>query len=142
MKANRSPCVLVVDDSEPCLRICRIALIQAGYQVIAASSVPEALRALAADMPDALVCDLLLGKIGTGLDVVAAVRAAGKKVFCVAVSGLPTDNIRDNAMAAGFDAFLFKPFKPANLVTLLAGAGDQLSASQPDRADSSTSPHA
>jgi len=119
MKANRSPRALVVDDSEPCLRICRIVLTQAGYQVVTASSVPEALRALAAEMPDILVCDLLLGKIGTGFDVVAAIRASGKKVFCVAVTGLPTGEIRDNAMAAGFDAFFYKPFKPAELVALL-----------------------
>jgi|GEM_PF-1674458 len=134
--------VLVVDDSEPCLRICRIALTQAGYLVAAVSSVPEALHALAADMPDVLVCDLLLGTVGTGFDVVAAVRSFGGKAFCVAVTGLPTGEIRDNAMAAGFDAFLYKPFKPDDLVVLLADAGNQCSASQPDRTDSSTSPQA
>ncbi len=139
MKPKR---VLVVDDSEPCLRVSRIALTQAGYQVAAATSVMEALRALAVEMPDILVCDLLLGTVGTGLDVVAAVRGTGEKVFCVAVTGLPTGEIRDNAMAAGFDAFFYKPFKPADLVALLAGAGDQFSASQPDRTDSSTSPQA
>ena len=70
-------------------------------------------------MPDALVCDLLLGTIGTGFDVIAAVRASGAKAFCVAVTGLPASDIRDKAMEAGFDTFLYKPFKPSELVALL-----------------------
>jgi DNA-binding response OmpR family regulator len=115
----KSKRVLVVDDSEPCLRICVIALTQAGYRVSTARSVPDALRALSVEMPDALVCDLLLGTIGTGFDVIAAVRTLGAKIFCVAVTGLPTVQIREDAMVAGFDAFLFKPFKPSELVALL-----------------------
>jgi CheY-like chemotaxis protein len=116
MKSSHPSHVLVVDDSEPCLRICQIVLEQA---VTPARSVPEALLALGHQMPDALVCDLLLGSTGTGFDVVAAVRAADADVFCIAVTGLATREIQEKALGTGFDEFLYKPYKPSRLVELL-----------------------
>lgn len=111
--------VLVVEDSAPCAKLFTIALEQAGFKVTVARSVPDALIELGREMPDALVCDLLLGLLGNGYDVVSAVRSAGAVIRCIAVTGLPADEIEGHALGAGFNLLLRKPFQPSKLVESL-----------------------
>jgi CheY-like chemotaxis protein len=111
--------VLVVDDSEPCLRICRIVLNHAGFDVYEARSVPEAILVIRKQIPDHLVCDLLLGREGNGYDVIAEFRRADGKGFAVAVTALIQPGIEQHARDVGFDAFLLKPYMPHRLVDLL-----------------------
>ncbi len=111
--------VLVVEDSAPCAKLFTIALERAGFKVIVARSVPEALIQLRKEMPDALVCDLLLGLLGNGYDVVTEVRSTGAMIRCIAVTGLPASEIEFHALAAGFDVLLRKPFQPSILVKML-----------------------
>jgi DNA-binding response OmpR family regulator len=111
--------VLVVEDSALCVKLFTIALEQAGFKVTVARSVPEALIQLRREMPDVLLCDLLLGLLGNGYDVVTAVRASGAKIRCIAMTGLPADEIECHALGAGFDLLLRKPFLPSRLISEL-----------------------
>lgn len=113
--------VLIVEDSPPCAKLLSIALELAGFKVTVARSVPEALLELRREMPDALVCDLLLGLLGCGYDVVTAVRASGATIRCIAMTGLPAAEIESHALDAGFDLLLRKPFSPSRLIDSLIG---------------------
>jgi CheY-like chemotaxis protein len=113
--------VLVVEDSEPCLRICRIVLTHAGFDVDEARSAMEAIVAIRERLPDKLVCDLLLGRGRSGYDVVTEFRQAGGTGCAVAVTALIQPEVEQRARNVGFDAFLLKPYAPHRLVDLLSG---------------------
>jgi DNA-binding NtrC family response regulator len=102
--------VLVVDDSEPWRRICRIALVRHGYRVEIADGAKQAIAALSSVQPDFLLCDLLLGASGSGFEVLQAAHKIADRAFCIGVTGFVTPDIRRSALEAGFDAFLFKPY--------------------------------
>jgi len=113
--------VLVVEDSPVCAKMLRITLEHAGHDVSVVGSVPEALAILSVDIPDVVICDLLLGLVGNGYDVVSAIRAKGSRALCIAVTALINPEIEDHAKAAGFDIFLRKPLRTASLLKILSG---------------------
>jgi CheY-like chemotaxis protein len=109
---------LVVEDHVPCAHLAEVALSGAGHAVSIVRTVDSALFALAWEEFDALVCDLLLPD-GHGCDIIRALRQRKLPVFAVAVSGLPRSACEADALAAGFDTFLQKPFFPDQLASLL-----------------------
>ncbi len=86
-----------------------VALVSAGHVVTVARTMDSALFVLAWEKFDAIVCDLLLSD-GHGCDIVRFIRRKNLPIYCVAVSGLPRNGCEDDALEAGFDAFLPKPF--------------------------------
>jgi len=96
----------------------RIALSEAGHKVSLARTMGAALFELAGNEFDAIFCDLLLPD-GHGYDIIRVVREKSGSPFAVAVSGLPRERCEREAIEAGFDKFLAKPFLPNNLAALL-----------------------
>jgi len=111
--------ILVVEDSAVCAKLFTIVLEKAGFNVTVASSAPEALAYLREKVPDAIVCNLLLGRTGNGYDVVAATRSTGATIPCIAVTGFPAFEIESQALGAGFDFLLRKPLQLSKLVEIL-----------------------
>ena len=68
------PRVLVVDDELQILRALRVVLREAGFEVIAAQSAPEALDLAAVKAPRAAIVDLVLPG-GDGVEVTRSLRA-------------------------------------------------------------------
>ncbi len=116
--------VLVVEDHAPCAQLMKITLLGAGHEVFIARTLRRALAAVADELFDTLICDLLLPD-GNGIAVIRAVRkkdAAQKKdasIFAIAVSALPREVCERESIEAGFDRFLSKPFLPCELIALL-----------------------
>ena len=112
--------VLLVEDDQAVRDATRLLLKVEGYQVVAVGSLPEALeRAREAAGVDLLVTDYHLGDGATGLQVIAAVRAALKcPVKSVLITGDTSSAIRDLPRDPYFRV-ASKPIKAEELLTLL-----------------------
>jgi two-component system KDP operon response regulator KdpE len=106
--------VLVVDDEPQILRALRINLLARQYGVVTASTGAEALRAAAADHPDLVVLDLGLPDMD-GVDVVRSLRA-WTPVPIVVLSGRMTSSAKVDALDAGADDYVTKPFSVEELL--------------------------
>jgi len=109
--------VLVVDDEPQILRGLRVVLRNAGFQVDVAGSKAEALDALAARPPDAMVLDLVLPD-GSGVEVCRDVRRwSGLPVIVLSAVGDEREKVR--ALDAGADDYVTKPFGSDELTARL-----------------------
>jgi DNA-binding response OmpR family regulator len=114
-----SPCILVVEDDAPTRTFLADNLTADGYELLVADSVRDALRQLEYHHVDLAVVDVGLSD-GSGLDVVAAVRAAtgagarlDARLPIVLLSGRAADIDRVRGFERGADDFVPKPFSYA-----------------------------
>jgi two-component system, OmpR family, KDP operon response regulator KdpE len=112
--------VLVVDDERQILRALRVILSDAGFEVVTAQTVEEALDAAALRAPDAAIVDLILPD-GNGIDVCRSIREWSQMPLLVlSAVGEETEKIR--ALDAGADDYVTKPFAPGELIARLNAA--------------------
>jgi DNA-binding transcriptional MerR regulator len=83
-----------------------------GYEVVLALSADDAARVFEQRLPELAVIELLISG-GTGTELCKRLKEAGVSA-CLAISTL---DARDQAFAAGADAFLQKPLDPLRLVS-------------------------
>ena len=111
--------VLVVDDEEDARELVRTVLEQAGANVVTAPSAESALALYRFTPPDIIVSDMRLGS-SDGYAFIAAIREYNKEYRgftpAIALTGFAYPGDQDRAIAAGFDAYIHKPFNPENLV--------------------------
>jgi CheY-like chemotaxis protein len=108
--------VLVADDAPSVRQLLRVILAPQ-YQVIEASDGTEALALMLQEQPPIAILDIQMpGK--TGLEVCRALRGDPRTqatgILVITANGTPDD--RADALAAGADAFLTKPFSPAIII--------------------------
>lgn len=119
--------ILVVED-EPVNRALLRAVLSrevsaslGSIELIEAPTLASAMAAVGEHAPDVIVLDVRLPD-GDGLDLARSLPARGAPgrpgVLVMSASVLPKD--RDAAHRSGADAFLGKPFQPAEFVALLA----------------------
>jgi two-component system, OmpR family, KDP operon response regulator KdpE len=112
--------VLVVDDERQILRALRVILRDAGFEVVTAQTVQEALDAAALRAPDAAIVDLILPD-GNGIDVCRSIREWSQMpILVLSAVGEETEKIR--ALDAGADDYVTKPFTPGELIARLNAA--------------------
>jgi two-component system KDP operon response regulator KdpE len=112
--------VLVVDDERQILRALRVILRDAGFDVVTAQTVQEALDAAALRAPDAAIVDLILPD-GNGIDVCRSIREWSQMpILVLSAVGEETEKIR--ALDAGADDYVTKPFAPGELIARLNAA--------------------
>ena len=112
------PVFLIVDD-DAVLRLVlqRIITVACPYApVYSAASVADAIQDLHTVVPTIVLTDYHLLD-GTGLDVLRAVRTVTPTVPVVVISS--DLSIADTVLKAGADAFLSKPFDPADIQTVV-----------------------
>jgi two-component system KDP operon response regulator KdpE len=107
--------VLIVDDEPQILRALRINLHARHYDVVTAADGAEALHAAATHRPDLVILDLGLPDID-GVDVIRKLRT-WTPVPIVILSGRMDSRQKVDALDAGADDYVTKPF---NLDELLA----------------------
>jgi two-component system, OmpR family, KDP operon response regulator KdpE len=100
--------ILIVDDEPQMRRVLRSALSSHGYDVVDARSGEEALRNLEAERFDFILLDLNLPGLG-GLPTCRAIRAGGE-VPIIVVSVRTSERDKVNALEAGADDYVTKPF--------------------------------
>ncbi|HEU4368907.1 MAG TPA: response regulator [Methylomirabilota bacterium] len=112
--------VLLVEDTDDTRELLTFVLEQCAAVVTAAASATEALDAFLRDRPQIVVTDLAMpGHDGYWL--LRQVRAHATDVPAVALTAFTEHYSREQALAAGFDAFLPKPIEPDALCRALRG---------------------
>jgi two-component system, OmpR family, KDP operon response regulator KdpE len=114
MTASR---VLVVDDEPQILRAVQMKLHGAGYAVDTAATAKEALMKAGMRPPDAIVLDLLLPD-GRGTDVCRELRTWYSAPIVV-LSAIGEEREKVDALDAGADDYVTKPFSGDELVARL-----------------------
>ncbi|MCC2314275.1 response regulator [Cellulomonas xiejunii] len=100
--------ILVADDDPQILRALRITLAVQGYDVVTATSGPQAITAAIDHRPDVLMLDLGMPGLD-GVDVIHAVRGWSEAPILV-VSGRTGAADKVEALDAGADDYVTKPF--------------------------------
>ncbi len=115
--------VLLVEDNPDTLDMLKFIFDESGAEVIAATSVDEALDALDRFKPDALVSDIAMPD-RNGYDLIREVRLReperGGKIPAVAVTAYARAEDRVRVLAAGFQMHVAKPIDPDELIAVVA----------------------
>jgi CheY-like chemotaxis protein len=111
-----APCILVVDDNPTNLKLACDLLACEGYEILRAVDAEEALRVLALRVPDLLLLDVALPGMD-GLTLTRTLRAdeRTRNLGIVALTAFAMNGDEEKARAAGFDAYLTKPFDTSGL---------------------------
>ncbi len=112
--------ILVVDDEPQIVRALKVILRDGGYEAIVAESVEEALDRAAVRPPDAAIIDLVLPD-GSGVDLCRRLREWTEMPIIV-LSAVGEEDAKVDALAAGADDYVTKPFGPRELLARLAAA--------------------
>src|ERR687898_3263844 len=109
--------ILAIEDHEENRRLLRDLLTSVGYELIEAVTGEEGLASAAAQLPDLILMDIQLPGID-GYEVTRRIKANPPlrhiPVIAVTSYALSGDDIK--ALEAGCDAYVTKPFDPAELL--------------------------
>jgi DNA-binding response OmpR family regulator len=111
--------VLLVDDDSAVLAMMGQGLERKGFDVVAASSVTEALRRIATESFDVLITDLHMPNPGDGFTVVSAMRHSQPNALTMLVSGYPDVQSAMAAILLEADEIVVKPFEIGRLIDLV-----------------------
>jgi CheY-like chemotaxis protein len=113
--------ILIVDDNAQNLKLARVVLTTAGYQVRTATDAEEALTLLDSFIPRLILMDLQL----PGLDGLALTRrlkadSTRRNIIIIALTAYAMKGDDEKAMAAGCDGYISKPVDVERLPKLVA----------------------
>ncbi|MDT9680641.1 response regulator [Streptomyces sp. TRM76323] len=113
--------VLVVDDNRVIRQLIRVNLELEGFEVVTAADGAECLEVVHRFQPDLVTLDVVMPRLD-GLRTAALLRAdARTRHLPVAIISACDEGEVASGLEAGVDAFLAKPFEPADLVQLVRG---------------------
>jgi DNA-binding response OmpR family regulator len=116
-----NPKILVADDEPNIVISLEYLLKREGYTVVIARDGQEALDAIARELPDLVLLDVMMPK-KTGFEVCQEVRASdtlqATKILMLTAKGRDTDVAKGTALGA--DAYMTKPFSTRDLVAKVA----------------------
>lgn len=101
--------VLLVDDEPETVRLLRKVLQADGCTVIEAADGQEALTLFARESPDLILLDIIIPQID-GLEVLKRIRSQDPITGIIMVSALTSEKLAVEAMLAGADDYISKPF--------------------------------
>ena len=110
--------ILVVDDDRAVRESLRRSLQFNGYQVDLASDGAQALDAITAERPDAMVLDVMMPRVD-GLEVCRRLRGTGDDLPILVLTARDTVSDRVAGLDAGADDYLPKPFALEELLARL-----------------------
>ena len=115
--ARGTPLVLVVDDDARLREFVRVNLEMDGYAVREAGTAEEGLAALEEEPPDLILLDVMM----PGMDGWEMLRRVQEQhgvgtIPVIMFSGKVTEAASEGAVARGAQAFIGKPFDPAQLI--------------------------
>ena len=109
--------ILAVDDELQILRALKLVLRSAGYEVLTAANMEEALDVAAVSPVDAAIVDLLLPD-GDGIELCQRLREWSSMPIIV-LSAVGEEGEKVRALRSGADDYVTKPFGPQELVARL-----------------------
>lgn len=122
------PRILVVDDEQPLARILSFALQNEGCVVELAGDGIECMNKITRFEPDCVLMDIMMPKLD-GLETIRLLRQnrLHRKVTIIAISAKASPTAQQDALDAGADLFVKKPFQVTNVIAEVMqrlGAGD------------------
>jgi two-component system KDP operon response regulator KdpE len=115
--APRGRRILACDDELQILRAVKVILREAGYEVVAAANMEEALDVAALAPVDAAIIDLLLPD-GDGIELCRRLREWSDMPIIV-LSAVGEEEQKIRALRVGADDYMTKPFSPRELIARL-----------------------
>ncbi len=121
------PRILLVDDSPETLEVLQRNLTAGGYEVLAVTGVSEALRLMDGRHVDLVITDLKMPRL-SGLDLLKHIRENVRDTQALMITGYPSVSGAVEAMKAGAEEYLAKPFTEGELLAAVRQALDKLHA--------------
>ncbi|NBM21200.1 response regulator [Streptomyces sp. GC420] len=111
--------VLVVDDNKVIRQLIRVNLELEGFEVVTAADGAECLEIVHRVRPDVVTLDVVMPRLD-GMRTAARLRSDPRtRDLPVAIISACTQYEVEQGLDVGVDAFLAKPFEPAELVRLV-----------------------
>ncbi|WP_416963134.1 response regulator [Streptomyces sp. Agncl-13] len=111
--------MLVVDDNKVIRQLIRVNLELEGLEVVTAADGAECLDVIHQVRPDVVTLDVVMPRLD-GLRTAARLRSDPRtRDLPLAIVSACTQQEVDSGLDVGVDAFLAKPFEPAELITLV-----------------------
>ena len=129
-RKSSAPRILVCDDEPQILRALKVILRDAGYEAVTASNGEVALDRAAVKPPEAAILDLMLPDID-GVELTRRLREWSQMPILV-LSAVGEEDRKVEALSAGADDYVTKPFGPRELIARLEAA---LRRAQPEDAE-------
>ncbi|MHC4942010.1 MAG: sigma-54-dependent transcriptional regulator [Planctomycetota bacterium] len=124
-KATEKERILIVDDSPETLEMLERNLCLAGYKVLTAPGVSEAMQILDDTTVDLVITDYKMPKV-SGMDLVRYIRENLKHTEVMMITGYATVEGAVEAIKAGAEEYLTKPFTDKELLSAVRQAFDKL----------------
>ena len=117
MKETNKKTLLLVDDDPNLILLVKDYLEFNGYEVLTASQGMEAFRILEENIPDLIICDVMMPEMD-GYTFVKEIRQNSRlewlPVIFLSAKGQSKDRIK--GLSQGADVYMVKPFEPDELV--------------------------
>jgi CheY-like chemotaxis protein len=110
--------VLVADDNEVAQRLCKRVLEKAGYGVLIAADGLQAVEIALSQHPAMILMDVAMPGID-GLEAMRRIKAEVPTMPIVIASAHSMASDRERFLAAGADNVLSKPFRLADLISIV-----------------------
>ncbi|OKH17769.1 response regulator transcription factor [[Limnothrix rosea] IAM M-220] len=109
--------LLLIDDDPNLILLVQDYLEFRGYQIMTANNGAEGLKALEADVPDLIICDVMMPEMD-GYSFIQEVRKDPKTSWIPVIFLSAKSQIQDRiqGLNQGADVYLVKPFEPEELV--------------------------
>lgn len=113
--------ILIVEDEPTSLKLAHVVLTAEGYTVRDVDSAEKALEEIQLRTPELIILDLALPGI-SGLDLTRKLKGnpATRGIPIIAVTFYPSQFSREEALAAGCDAYFVKPISTRELPKTIA----------------------
>lgn len=120
IKGISKPCkVLLVDDVDINLAMLEIFLAPAGFEVGIAANGNEAVEKFRSFKPDIVFMDLIMPE-KDGFEATREIKAIDPSIPVIALTASIVDNVKEQALAAGVNDFMYKPFIPERFFEIIA----------------------
>ena len=115
--------ILIVEDEPKSLKLAHLVLSGDGNEVSQADAVIQAMEEITRSEPEVILLDLHMPS-PDGLALARALKSdpARQHIAIVAVTSYPETYTREEALAAGCDAYIVKPIDTRLLATQMAAA--------------------
>jgi DNA-binding NtrC family response regulator len=117
--------ILIVDDEPKTIEVIRRNLLAEGFHVFTASEVAEALKVLESASIDLVITDYKMPKV-SGLDLIRHIQENYKDTETVMITGYATIQGAVEAVKAGAEEYLTKPFTDEELITAVRNSLEKL----------------
>ncbi len=107
--------ILIAEDDELILKTVEHKLVKEGHTVILTRNGKEAIDQIQTMPIDLVITDIMM-PFASGIEILAAIRSAGKDIPAIVLSSLGQEEVVTDAFTLGAADFMVKPFSPNELI--------------------------